>query len=301
MVRAWLGFLSGNAISLAHLIQHCPVSELKRLGSEPIGPKHLDAFAHPVQRDLHVHAYSVCGESLVLVGKLGGDALLLVNPVSVAVDETLDLVGSRRVGEVFEAEHRVVTAGVDGHHGHFGFRHELGPDLRRAARAHIPVGGCSVSNGVDSLFSVLKFKLLLLLGKEARLDPRILDQFAALYEAFEPRLEERLVYPVAGLEIWCHVWVNFSPVAQGDCENLAIVVRTRSNIDPGAAIPDVCTRLAGGCGARPHDGLFGKLLPDVFGRPKSVVLVAVVITLVNRGGGRDRKAHRTANEEGESH
>ena len=122
--------------------------------------------------------------------ELGRDAFLPGDPVGVRVDEARQLAGHGRVGEAGETKHRIVTTGVDRHHGHFRIGHELRPDARLVARPHLPVRGSSVTDGVDALLPVLKLELLLLFGEQARVDARILDEFAARHDALEPCLEQ---------------------------------------------------------------------------------------------------------------
>ena len=87
-------------------------------------------------------------------------------------------------------EHRILTAGIDGHHRHLRLGHEVRSDPRLASRIHIPVRGGSMTDGIDTLLSVLKLDLLLFFREQARIDPRIFDELAALDRALEPRLEQ---------------------------------------------------------------------------------------------------------------
>ena len=47
-----------------------------------------------------------------------------------------------------------------------------------------------MTDGVNALLPVLKLELLLLLGEQARIDARILDELAVLHDACEARLEQ---------------------------------------------------------------------------------------------------------------
>ena len=47
-----------------------------------------------------------------------------------------------------------------------------------------------MTDGIDTLLSVLKLDLLLFFREQTRIDPRIFDELAALDGALEPRLEQ---------------------------------------------------------------------------------------------------------------
>ena len=185
-----LGLPAADTIGLVHLVEHRPIRQSERLGRQAIGAEHLDAPPHSIEGDAHPVADSFRRGPFVAVQKLGGDAFLPGNPVGVPVGEARQLVGHGRIGEARETEHRIVTAGVDGHHRHLRIGHEFGPDPRLTVRSHVPIRGRSMTDRIDVLFSVLKLELLFLPGEQTRIDSWILDEFAALHDACEPCLEQ---------------------------------------------------------------------------------------------------------------
>ena len=248
--------LAAGMIGLSHLFEHRPVRRPERLGRERVGTEHLDAPAHAIEGGAHPVAHSMRARLLTQGPEPGGDTLLLHNPVGVSVGEAGEIVRHRRVGEACEIEDVILSAGVDGHHRHFGLGHEVGPDSRFAARLHLPARGGTMANGVDASFPVLKFELPLFVREQARVELRILDELASLHCAFEMRLEQAFPYPVSGpLERRC-LRVPLTSIAQGDGENEPVPMRPRTDIDGGEPRPDSLDRLTGALLARPRDSRF---------------------------------------------
>ena len=185
-----LGLLAADTIGLAHLIEHRPVRQPERFSRERVDAKHLAASSHSIEGNGHSVADTVRGCSFTGVWKLGGGAFLLGNPVGVPAGEAGQFVRHGRFGEACKTEHRILTAGIDGHHRYLRLGHEVRSDPRLASRIHIPVRGGSMTDGIDTLLSVLKLDLLLFFREQARIDPRIFDELAALDRALEPRLEQ---------------------------------------------------------------------------------------------------------------
>ena len=299
-VAPGLGLPAGNAVRLAHLVEHRPVREPERLGREWIGAKHLDTPLHAFDGDTHPAADASRRRPFPGHRQPGGEAPLLLDPVGIAVDEAGESARCVRGGEAGRIEHRVVAVGIEGHLRHLGLGHKVGPDTGCPTRRHVPARGRAVAEGVDALFPVLKLELLLLLGQQARIDARILDELAALDHAFEPRLEQGLHRPVAGPPGGRRFRVQLTSIAQGDGEDEPAPMRPRADIDAGAPLPDLMAQAAGRRGARPTHGLFREPSPDVLANPKPPFLLPLPGVLVDGCGSGDRQPHVSANEAGEA-
>ena len=197
-------------------------------------------------------------------------------------------------------ENRIVAADVHGHHRHFRVGHELGPESRRMARPHVPVGGRSVTDGIDTLFPVLKLKLLLLFGEQAGVDPGVVEELSALDDTLEPGLEQRFAHSIAGSFASRRVRVQLASVAQGDGEDAAVSMRPRTNVDPRTSFPKRLDRLARNGGARPCDRGFREFGPGVLPSLKSSPLASFFGASIYGSGDRYGKAYVPANVAGES-
>ena len=69
---------------------------------------------------------------------------------------------------------------------------------------------------IDVLFPVLKLELLFLPGEQTRVDSWILDERAALHDACEPCLEQRLLHPISGSPARGNARVQLVSIAQGN-------------------------------------------------------------------------------------
>ena len=295
-----LGFTAGDTVGPAHLVEHRPIGQPERLRREPVVAQRLHARPHAVEGDVHPVADPVRRSLLRAARNPGGDALLLRHPARVAADESVEFVEHGRLGETREVENRIVAADVHGHHRDFGVGHELGPDPRRVARPHVPVGGRSVTDGIDALFPVLKLQLLLLFGEQAGIDPGVVDELSALDDTLEPGLEQRFAHSIAGSLACRGVRVQLAPVAQGDGEDAAVSMRPRTNVDSRTSSPKRLVGLARNGGSRPGDRGFREFGPGVLPSLKSSPLASFFGASIYGSGGRDGKSHVPANVAGES-
>ncbi len=154
-----------------------------------------------------------------------------------------------------------------------------------------------MANRVDAFVAVLKLKLLLLIGKQARLDPWILDEIAPFDDASEPCLKQRLADPVSSSHVQGKIRIQFKPVVQCCGNDSSVPVRAYTNVDPGAPIPDGHPRLVDGCGIRPIDECVGQLVANMFKEPESSMLVPLIATPVECSRSRNLKPGFTVKEE----
>ena len=175
---------------------------------------------------------------------------------------------------------------------------------RRPARLHLPVGGRPVADGMDAPFPVLELEFLLFLRQQARVDARILDEFAALDHALDPGFEQRLLHPFRDPSRRRRIRLQRAPVVEGDGEDEPVAMRPGAYVDGGAALPDRkrfarCARRRSG-NARPRDGLLRERGPEILADLEPTLLAPLPGARVHGGGGRDREARLTSNEAGEA-